>query len=43
VYFAFGATEVVKLDDGYSLELKVPSFNRSVARLTDPTGKVLHE
>jgi len=43
VYFAFGATEVVKLDDGYSLELKVPSFNRSFARLTNPTGKVLHE
>jgi len=43
VYVAIGATEVVKLDDGYSLELTVPSFNRSVARLTDPTGKVLHE
>jgi len=43
VYFAVGATEVVKLDGGYNLELSVPSFNKSLARLSDSTGKVLHE
>lgn len=38
-----GGVETVEIAGGYVLELTVPSINRSVARLKDATGKVLHE
>jgi hypothetical protein len=37
-----GETETIKFAGDYVLELTVPSFNKSVARLKDATGKVLH-
>lgn len=43
IYARIGQTETVFLGAGYVLELSVPSFNKSVARLKDADGKVLHE
>lgn len=36
-------TSIIKLNDAYSLELHAASPNRSVARLVDSNGTVLHE
>ena len=38
-----GGSDTVLIDGGYTLELTVPSFNKSIARLKDSSGKVLHE
>lgn len=38
-----GSTETVFIDGGYTLELTVSSFNKSIASLKDATGKILHK
>lgn len=38
-----GSTQTIQVADGYFLELSIPSSSKSVARLKDASGKVLHE
>ena len=38
-----GDTQRIEMEKGYVLELEASSFNKSIARIKDASGEVLHE
>jgi len=43
VIVSIGESKAIEIAEGYTLELTVMSFNKSVARLKNSEGAVLHE